>query len=86
MLDNFSEFLRSTGKSENTALSYCEKVQLYLRWCADSFGSEPKQLYREGDPVGGGYVVRKIEKDQAVLMRGSEKTVLLLHKKQEKKP
>ena len=36
--------------------------------------------------VGGGYVVRKIEKDQAVLMRGSEKTVLLLHKKQEKKP
>jgi len=37
-------------------------------------------------PVGGGYVVRKIEKDQAVLMRGSEKTVLLLHKKQEKKP
>lgn len=46
MLDNFSEFLRSTGKSENTALSYCEKVQLYLRWCADSFGSEPKQLYR----------------------------------------
>ncbi|MST97546.1 hypothetical protein FYJ85_10900 [Victivallaceae bacterium BBE-744-WT-12] len=47
---------------------------------------KPKQLYREGDPVGGGYVVRKIEKDQAVLMRGSEKTVLLLHKKQEKKP
>ena len=46
---------------------------------------KPKQLYREGDPVGGGYVVRKIEKDQAVLMRGSEKTVLLLHKK-EKKP
>ena len=46
---------------------------------------KPKQLYREGDPVGGGYVVQKIEKDQAVLMRGSEKTVLLLHKK-EKKP
>ena len=47
---------------------------------------KPKQLYRESEPVGGGYVVRKIEKDQAVLMRGSEKTVLLLHKKQEKKP
>ena len=46
---------------------------------------KPKQLYREGDPVGGGYVVRKIEKDRAVLTRGSEKTVLLLHKK-EKKP
>lgn len=47
---------------------------------------KPKQLYREGDPVGGGYVVRKLEKDRAVLSRGSEKTVLLLHKKQEKKP
>ena len=44
-----------------------------------------EHLYRERDPVGGGYVVQKIEKDQAVLMRGSEKTVLLLHKK-EKKP
>lgn len=46
---------------------------------------KPKPLYREGDPIGGGYMVQKIEKDRAVLTRGSEKTVLLLHKK-EKKP
>lgn len=46
---------------------------------------KPKQLYREGDSIGGGYVVQKIEKDHTVLIRGSEKTVLLLHKK-EKKP
>lgn len=47
--------------------------------------AKPKQLYRESDSIGGGYVVQKIEKDHAVLIRGSEKTVLLLHKK-EKKP
>lgn len=46
MLNEFIEYLRRIGKSENTVLNYCEKVQLYFRWCMDSFGSEPKQLYR----------------------------------------
>ena len=46
MLNEFMEYLRRTGKSENTVSNYCEKVRLYLKWCRDSFGSEPKQLYR----------------------------------------
>lgn len=46
MLIEFKEYLLGIGKSENTALNYCDKVKLYFKWCLDSFGSEPQQLYR----------------------------------------
>lgn len=46
MLKEFKEYLLSIGKSENTALNYCDKVRLYLKWCMDSFGREPQQLFR----------------------------------------
>ena len=46
MLNEFKQYLLGIGKSENTALNYCDKVKLYLKWCLDSFGSEPQQLYR----------------------------------------
>lgn len=46
MLNEFKQYLFGIGKSENTALNYCDKVKLYFKWCLDSFGSEPQQLYR----------------------------------------
>lgn len=46
MLNEFKQYLLSIGKSENTAKNYCDKVKLFLKWCFDSFGSEPQQLYR----------------------------------------
>ena len=45
MLNEFKQYLLGIGKSENTALNYCDKVKLYFKWCRDSFGSEPQQLY-----------------------------------------
>ena len=48
MLNEFKQYLLGIGKSENTALNYCDKVKLYFKWCLDSFGSEPQQLYKEG--------------------------------------
>lgn len=46
MLSEFKEYLLIIGKSENTVLNYCDKVKLYIKWCLDSFGSEPQQIYR----------------------------------------
>lgn len=46
MIKEFSEYLRSIGKSENTILNYCEKVRLFMKWCEYSFGKVPNQLYR----------------------------------------
>lgn len=46
MLNEFKQYLLGIVKSENTALNYCDKVKLYFKWCLDSFGSEPQQLYR----------------------------------------
>lgn len=46
MLEDFKEYLHSMGKSENTAKTYCRDVGLFLTWCRDSFGEEPKLLYR----------------------------------------
>ena len=51
MLNEFKQYLLGIGKSENTALNYCDKVKLYFKWCLDSFGSEPQQLY--GPQLGG---------------------------------
>lgn len=46
MLEEFKYYLYALGKSNNTITTYLRNVQLYFRWCIDSFGSEPKQLYR----------------------------------------
>lgn len=45
-MKEFEEYLRRIGKSENTALTYCRNIRMYFSWCRDSFGSEPKELYR----------------------------------------
>lgn len=45
MLDQFAKYLHSIGKSQNTVKNYCEKIRLYDKWCIDSFGSKPGQLY-----------------------------------------
>lgn len=48
--------------------------------------AKPKRICREGEPVEGGYIVQEIGADHVVLARGSEKQILPLRKKQEKKP
>lgn len=45
-MKEFEEYLKRIGKSENTALTYCRNIRMYFSWCRDSFGSEPKELYR----------------------------------------
>ena len=46
MTEQFSEYLRENGKSENTIKTYCRNISLFLKWCRDSFGEEPTRLYR----------------------------------------
>lgn len=46
MLDQFQEYLQAQGRSINTVKTYIRDVGLYFRWCIDSFGVEPTQLYR----------------------------------------
>lgn len=45
-MEEFEAYLKRMGKSENTALTYCRNIRMYMTWCRDSFGSEPKKLYR----------------------------------------
>jgi len=45
-MKQFEEYLIRIGKSEKTALTYCRNIRMYFSWCRDSFGSEPKELYR----------------------------------------
>ena len=45
-MKEFYEYLRSIGKSENTAKNYCDKVRIYNQWCVDSFGTIPLTLFR----------------------------------------
>ena len=45
-MKEFYEYLRSIGKSENTAKNYCDKVRIYNQWCMDSFGTIPLSLFR----------------------------------------
>ena len=45
-MKEFEEYLRRIGKSKNNALTYCRNIRMYFSWCRDSFGSEPKKLYR----------------------------------------
>lgn len=46
MLEDFREYLHNLGRSDNTVNTYCQDVELFLSWCRDSFGEEPKLLYR----------------------------------------
>lgn len=42
----FMQYLIELGKSKNTAKGYAGKIDLYQKWCDDSFGSIPTKLYR----------------------------------------
>ena len=44
------------------------------------------RIFREGDNLSEGYVVQKIGDNTVELVRGKEKLILTLQKKQEKKP
>ena len=47
MIQNeFADYLRKLGKSENTIKTYCHDIEQFFRWCRDSFDDEPQQLYR----------------------------------------
>ena len=46
MLDEFKKYLQAQGKSANTIKTYLRDVELFLRWCAESFGKGPERLYR----------------------------------------
>lgn len=47
MIQNeFADYLRKTGKSTGTIKTYCQNIEQFFRWCRDSFGDEPQQLYR----------------------------------------
>lgn len=47
MLQNeFADYLRKLGRSENTIKTYCHNMDQFFRWCRDSFDEEPRQLYR----------------------------------------
>ena len=42
----FTQYLIELGKSKNTAKGYAGKIELYQKWCEDSFGTTPNKLYR----------------------------------------
>lgn len=46
MLDEFKVYLQTQGKSANTIKTYLRDVELFLRWCTQSFDKEPDRLYR----------------------------------------
>jgi len=47
MIQNeFADYLRKLGKSENTIKTYCHDIEQFFRWCRGSFDDEPRQLYR----------------------------------------
>ncbi len=47
MIQNeFADYLRKMGKTENTIKTYCQNIEQFFRWCRDSFGDEPQQIYR----------------------------------------
>lgn len=47
MIQNeFADYLRRLGKSENTIKTYCHNMDQFFQWCRDSFDEEPRQLYR----------------------------------------
>lgn len=44
--NEFADYLRRLGKSENTIKTYCHNMDQFFQWCRDSFDEEPRQLYR----------------------------------------
>ncbi len=46
MLKLFSLYLHAMGKSHGTVSVYCQNISQYLRWCEETFGERPTQLYR----------------------------------------
>ena len=46
MTEQFCEYLKESGKSENTIKTYRRNVRSFFKWCLDSFGEEPTRLYR----------------------------------------
>lgn len=46
MLKSFSLYLHTMGKSPGTVSIYCQNISQYLRWCEETFGERPGQLYR----------------------------------------
>lgn len=46
-LNGFAEYLTDDGFSRRTIDSYTGCVSRYLKWCRDSYGDTPVQLYRE---------------------------------------
>lgn len=40
----FTQYLIELGKSKNTAKGYAGKIELYQKWCEDSFGTTPNKL------------------------------------------
>lgn len=46
MLKSFSLYLHTMGKSPGTVSIYCQNISQYLRWCEETFGERPSQLYR----------------------------------------
>ena len=68
-MKEFEEYLRRIGKSENTALTYCRNIRMYFSWCRDSFGSEPKELYRSNVLEYISYMVRCFRISQTIKIR-----------------
>ncbi len=46
MLKLFSLYLHAMGKSPGTVSVYCQNISQYFRWCEETFGEQPTQLYR----------------------------------------
>lgn len=46
MLKSFFLYLHTMGKSPGTVSIYCQNISQYLRWCEETFGERPSQLYR----------------------------------------
>lgn len=46
MLKSFSLYLHTMGKSPGTISVYRQNISQYLRWCEETFGERPGQLYR----------------------------------------
>ncbi|MEY8312806.1 tyrosine-type recombinase/integrase [Oscillospiraceae bacterium 42-9] len=46
MLKQFSKYLQRQGKSSRTISAYCRVMTLYFKWCEETFGEPPAQIYR----------------------------------------
>lgn len=46
MTNEFTDYLKQLGKSQNTIETYARNIHLYYEWCCSSFGEKPSLLYR----------------------------------------